>query len=98
MYDALYERIDQMFATVTPAYAGHEGEILRLIDDCRQDIEKQMGKLGPWEIKELAYAEVAVKAHGWLKLALHCAEKALDVSQLPPEEYDAGYNYTRKPG
>ncbi len=98
MYEALYARIDTLFSKVTPSYAGHESEVLVLVHDCRQAIEQQLGKLGPWEAKELAFAEMAVKGQCWLKLALHCAEKALDVSLLPIDEYQAGYNYTRKPG
>lgn len=58
MYDELYARIEQMFATVTPSYAGHQGDVLVLIQDCRQAIKQQVGKLGPWETKELATVRV----------------------------------------
>ena len=55
---------------------------------------KEKGKLGPWEAEELEYAENAVRSN-FLMLALTATDKALAVSQLPPDEYDYGFNYTK---
>jgi hypothetical protein len=74
-------------------YAGHEGNVLALIDSCQTAIEEyREGYAGDWEMRELDYARQAV-ANGFLRLALTAAEKALVVSQLPPAEYEYGMNY-----
>jgi hypothetical protein len=95
MYDDQYIKIEAMFAKVVIDYKGHHKDILALISACREAITSAQGKLGPWETQDLDYAESAVKAN-MLRLALLCAEKALDVSQLPKEEYEIGFNYGKK--
>jgi len=95
MYDDQYAKIEAMIAKVVDDYEGHHDGILALISECREAIKSAQAKLGPWEAENLDYAESAVKAN-MLRLALVCAEKALDVSQLPEKEYEIGFNYGKK--
>jgi hypothetical protein len=74
-------------------YEGKHGEVLGLIHDVRQRLVAANGKLGPWEEAELRYAEAAVHIN-FLRLALFTTRKAIDVSRLPPEEYNQGFNYS----
>lgn len=93
MYRDLLKAIADCFECIADDYAGHEGEVATLIEQCQQAIEGERGgALGPWEQRELDYARTARRA-GWLRLALTAAEKALLVSQLPPAEYAYGANY-----
>jgi len=95
MYDDRYAKIEAMLAKVIVGYEGHHKDVLALISECRAAIKSVQGTLGPWETQDLDYAESAVKAN-MLRLALVCAEKALEVSQLPKSEYEMGFNYSKK--
>jgi hypothetical protein len=93
MYRDLLQAIEDCFAHIADDYAGHEGEVAALIEQCQQAIEDEReDALGLWEQRELDYARTALR-DGWLRLALTAAEKALLVSQLPPAEYAYGANY-----
>jgi hypothetical protein len=54
------------------------------------------GKLGQWECAELDRAALAVRVN-FLTLALNGIGKAIEISQLPPDEYEFGFNYTKTP-
>jgi len=69
--------------------------MLNLITDTHDYLVEGGGRVGPWEHDELAYAEAARRAN-MLRLAITCVAKALDVSTLPPKEYEVGYNYSRR--
>jgi hypothetical protein len=93
MYRDLLKAIADCFERIADDYAGHEGDVAALIDQCQQAIERERdGVLGPWEQRELDYARAALRA-GWLRLALTATEKALLVSQLSPAEYEYGASY-----
>jgi hypothetical protein len=77
-------------------YEGKHGEVLGLIYDVRQRLIAAKGRLGPWEDQELQYAEDAVHTN-FLRLALFTIRKAIDVSRLPRDEYEQGFNYGRRP-
>ena len=95
MYDELYAKIDAMFVLLTrEGYQGHGDEVLSLIHECRARLQAHLGNLGPWETEDLNQAEAWARV-GRLKLAVNLAEGALDVTRLPGEEYQAGYNYAR---
>jgi cytochrome c551/c552 len=95
MYRDLLKAIAESFERIADNYAGHEGEVATLIEQCQEAIEDaREGALGPWEKRELDYARTAQRA-GWLRLALAAAEKALLVSQLPPDEYAYGASYSQ---
>lgn len=91
-------RIEALLHEVSvDGYEGRHGEVLRLIRDVRQALIAANGRLGPWEEQELQYAESAVQGN-FLRLALFTVRKAIDVSRLPREEYEQGFNYGRKQG
>jgi hypothetical protein len=89
-------RIEALLHEVSiDGYEGKHGEVMTLIHDVRQGLIAANGELGPWEERELRYAEAAV--HGnFLRLALVTIRKAIDVSKLPRDEYEQGFNYGRK--
>jgi hypothetical protein len=95
MYRNLLQAIADCSSRIADDYVGHEGEVAALIDQCQQAIEDELeGALGPWELRELDYARTALRS-GWLRLALAATEKALVVSQLSPDEYAYGVNYSK---
>lgn len=95
MFDDLYEKIDALFAEINAEdYKGKHQKVLDLIHEVRAALTKGDGTLPPWEAEELARAEDAVRWN-WLRLAVFAVEKALAVSQLPPDEYQYGFNYTK---
>ena len=75
-------------------YEGKHNKVWGIIQDARRALMKEKGKLGPREAEELEYAENAVHSN-FLMLALTATDKALAVSQLPTDEYDYGFNYTK---
>jgi hypothetical protein len=95
MYRKQMEAIAECLELVAASYEGREQDVLNVIAECQQAMEEQReGAIGPWEQRELDYAQVAVR-NGFLRLALVAAEKALVVSQLPRAEYEYGLNYGR---
>lgn len=90
------EKSAEMFAelwNVGPEQAPHH--MLALIEQCRKEIIGRKGQPGPWEAELLDFAESAVQNRTLLRLALVSIEQALIVSELPPDDYDHGYNYSR---
>jgi hypothetical protein len=73
-------------------YGENDGTVLELIDICQSAIEQSKGELGPWEQAILDYARTAAKEHR-LMLALMSAQKALQISDLPQDEYEFGFKY-----
>jgi hypothetical protein len=71
-----------------------EATSLDLIHEARTALTKPDGTLQPWEAEEIGHAEAAVYDN-WLRVALFAMEKAIAVSQLPPDEYEYGFNYTK---
>lgn len=66
-----------------------------LIDEARVDLSRPDGSLGPWESECLDYAATAFKAD-FLRLALASIDKAIVVNDLPPDDYEYGFNYTTR--
>lgn len=98
MSHELTEKIRAMFGELhADGYEGKHEKVLELVREARGVLVKSHGKVGPWEAEELARAEVSVKCN-FLRLALHEIEKAIDVSELPKDEYDYGFNYTKRCG
>ena len=95
MYEDLYARIETMLVDLVAGYDGEYGSVERLIFDCDSAIRCAWGELGPWETENLEYAKAAVRA-SMLRLAVVSAEKALDVSMLPKDEYEFGFSYGKK--
>ena len=81
---------------VEGGYDGRQNDVRRLIDEGRRLLVKSEAReLGPWEASELDYAGAAARAN-YLCLALVAVNKAVEVGELPQEEYDYGFNYGRK--
>lgn len=95
MFDELTGKIEAMFAELhAEGYEGKHQKVLNLIHEARAALTNGDGTLPPWEAEELAYAEAAVHWN-WLRLALVATEKAIAVSELPRDEYEYGFNYTK---
>jgi hypothetical protein len=77
-------------------YDGHHDAVLNLIHDAEKALIDVNGKLGPWERDELSRATHAARIN-FLTLALNGIGKAIDISQLPPDEYEYGFNYAKPP-
>lgn len=69
--------------------------VMALVDEARVDLRSSDGSLGRWESDCLDYAAAAVQAN-YLRLALVSVDKAIVVSDLPPDDYAYGYNYTTR--
>jgi hypothetical protein len=95
MHEHLYDKVEEMLTKVVGGYDGHHDDVRALIVECREALGSVDGKVGPWETQELEYADSAVNAN-MLRLALVATEKALDVSQLPADEYEYGFTYGRR--
>lgn len=92
----LRQRIQGMFSELqVDGYEGKHDGVLDIIATARRDLTFADGQPGPWEAEELAYAETAVRTN-FLMLALNAVEKAIAVSQLPREDYEYGFNYTKR--
>jgi hypothetical protein len=79
---------DELIAT---GYEGKQEAVRTLVEETREMLTGP-GGIGKWETAELQIAESALAAN-WLGYALACADKAITVSRLPPEEYEFGFNY-----
>lgn len=77
-------------------YDGHHEAVAAVIAHAER-VLLDAGKLGKWERSELAQARRAVEI-SFLTLALNCVGKAIEVSQLSPEDYDSGFNYGKNRG
>ena len=85
-------RLIDLYEDVYHAYEGRHGDVQRAIDDCREFLRGDEGELGPWERELVDRADTAVRSN-FLCLAVVCLRKALAVSDLPRDEYEAGYSY-----
>jgi hypothetical protein len=96
MHDQLLADIDGMFVELAGhQYEGRQDDVLGIVDRCRHELLGQSPRVGPWETELLRLAEEAARANR-LYLALHYAKDALEVSQLPADEYGIGFNYSRR--
>lgn len=92
MFDELFDRMEALEKTMRGRrYDGHSKEVRAIIDDAQSALTDVNGSVAPWETDELDYALRAVNSN-YLTLALACVAKAIEVSQLPPSDYDSGYN------
>jgi hypothetical protein len=95
-HSTLPDRINELGLELrSTGYDGQHDAILALIEEARESLTSISGQLGPWEAECLDYATAAVNDN-FLKLAITQIEKALQVSELPPNEYAAGFNYTTR--
>ena len=96
MFDDLVVRIDALAKELRAGgYEDQHDAVREVIDDTQATLTRVNAELHAWETDELAYAVRAADS-GFLTLALVCTEKAIEVSQLPEEDYEIGYNYARK--
>ena len=87
-------RLVRLDGELAASYEGRKQDVLAVIAECRDALRGENGELGKWERAELDYAEQAVGGN-LLRLAVFCAMKAIEVHQLPLEEYEHGFNYGR---
>lgn len=94
-FEEVTEQLDAMAMELAGRnYEGKHDKVWGIIQDARRALTKARGKVGAWEAEELEYAEKAVRSN-FLMLALTATHKALAVNQLPSDEYDYGFNYTK---
>jgi hypothetical protein len=91
--EELVKRLQTISGDLLKSYERRHLDVLTAIEDARDLLRKDDGRLGKWEAVELSNAETAV-ASDYLRLAVCCAMKAIDVSRLPAAEYEAGFNYS----
>lgn len=89
--DRMYELQEKMRGR---RYEGHRAAVTAVIADAER-VLRDAGKLGKWERSELDQAMHAVQIN-FLTLALNCVGKAVEVSQLPTDDYESGFNYGKK--
>jgi hypothetical protein len=99
-HTALNEAIQKAF-DVLAAHDGriedeHHALVAGLIERCEIAAMNTDAEFGPRERKELGLARAA-HAAGWLHLSLTVAHKAVQVSELPRDQYDYGWNYSQHP-
>jgi putative transcriptional regulator len=66
------------------------------IERARTALCDDSGRLGPWESDELDHASAALNA-GMERLAVACINKAYEIHQLDPSDYNSGYTFMRRP-
>ncbi len=90
----LLETLARLYEELFASYAGREADVLEAADRCASYLRDENGNLGKWENAEIEYAKLAV-GDGFLRLAVSALVKAVKVSELPPDEYEYGFNYNR---
>jgi hypothetical protein len=96
MFDHIFDRMNELALQMRGRrYDGHHDAVMALIHDAEQALTPVGGRLGLWERLELDHAIQAVRIN-FLSLALNCIGKAIEVSQLPRDHYDFGFNYGKK--
>ena len=89
---AFRDRVRVLYGDLIDSREEHESDLRNAIAECRVVLTSQDGHLGKWEASELEYAERLAAARFLLAAAAGIL-KAIEVSQLPKEEYEEGYNY-----
>jgi len=91
----LADRIDELFFELwETGYDNRRDDVRTLIEASRAALSDAAGQLGPWESRELDYADAATNTN-FLRLALTAVRRALAVNKLTPDEYQFGFNYGR---
>jgi hypothetical protein len=94
LYDAIQKASDVLAANDGRIEDEHRALVAGLIERCEIAAMNTDAEFGPWERRELGLARAA-HAAGWLRLALTAAHKALQVSELPRDQYDYGWTYSQ---
>lgn len=95
-HPTLMDRLNQASLELRDTgYDGQQDSIRELINEARAALADESENLGAWEAECLDYAETAV-GDNFLRLALTQVHKAIEVNELRPDEYQAGYNYTTR--
>jgi len=94
MFDELLDRVGEISEQLGDGYAGRQLEVQALIDDAREELMQKFGVVPVWEKLELDAADAFANSN-WLRASLSAVYKALQVSQLPDDEYWGGLRYTR---
>lgn len=76
-------------------YEGKDARVLEKVEEARRLLSDN-DEIGKWETKLLDYAKAAVMAN-FLRLAVASVFKAIEVSQLPSDEYEWGFAYGKSP-
>jgi hypothetical protein len=90
--DELVFAIIKLARELREGYNGHDGEVLALISKTQLALQRKLSVMGPWETELLKAANSAVRGN-FLKLALVSLMDAIEVIELSPAEYKAGYEY-----
>ena len=84
LHDELLDDYDEM-----------NSRVLNKVEEARQLLSEE-DEIGQWETELLDYAKAAVKVN-FLRVAAVSVIMAIEVSQLPPDEYDWGFNFGKRP-
>ena len=83
-------------ANVYDGAAGNDPQTPTVVTLARGRVETDLikvdGKIGKWEADLLNYSDKA-RWNGMYRLATNALMQAVQVSDLPEDEYEAGYNY-----
>jgi hypothetical protein len=97
MFDEIIKRMEDLaMQTRGRQYDGHHEAVIALLSDAKKALTMPDGQIRPWERAELDQAALAVRIN-FLKVALNCIGKAIEVSQLTPDYYASGFNYIKTP-
>ena len=88
--EEFWTELQNLYEELLEDYNGMQPRVLGKVEEARQLLSEN-DETGKWETELLNYAEAAGNAN-WLRLAVISVLKAIDVSQLPRDEYEWGFN------
>lgn len=87
--------LQKLYDELLEDYKGKNFRVLDKVEEARQLLSEN-DEIGKWETELLDYAKTAVNIN-FLCLAVASVIKAIEVSQLPPDEYEWGFNFGKRP-
>jgi hypothetical protein len=94
MFDDVIHRMNEISDRLASGYDGKQSEVQALIHEVRREFLDNFGVIPVWESFELDAADMYAHSN-WLRASMAAIHKALQVSQLPDEEYWGGLKYTQ---
>ena len=87
--------LQNLFDELLDGYKGKNVRVLAEVEEARR-LFSENNEIGKWETELLDYAKAAATAN-FLRLAVASIIKVIEVSQLPPDEYEWGFNFGKSP-
>ena len=88
--EEFWTELQNLYEELLEDYNGKQPRVLGKVEEARQLLSED-DEIGKWETESLNYAEAAGNAN-WLRVAVLKVIEAIDVSQLPQDEYEWGFN------